>query len=226
MDVGRWPIFWKTVEDWSKVQKQYPAYSWMCKTHPYAWNTKQNEGDSSRKTKMGFIWLKHLNVFHACWLLQPVRKIEVSLIYARFTAQNRRKNSSMVYFHSITKQMRRQSQLSEKHNPSDIQSAWLRVHYFKINSGPLTHNHIGPGCFPGYWQGSLLPFYKFPVLHDLGLLFVENDLQYHWLPPGAFYPLDSLDQNKPWIPHTPQFRPPVLTSLLSNGVCFGQIYDH
>ncbi len=30
---------------------------------------------------------------------------------------------SMFYFHSITKQMRKQSQLSEKHKPSDVQSA-------------------------------------------------------------------------------------------------------
>ena len=152
MDVGRWPIF--SNYRCSKIQGTEKKVSSIF----IAWNTKQNEGDSSRKTKMGFIWLKHLNVFQACWLLQPVRKIEVSLIYARFTAQNRRKNSSMVYFHSITKQMRRQSQLSEKHNPSDIKSAWLRVHYFKINSGPLTHR---TRVFSRTWQGPCCPFISF-----------------------------------------------------------------
>ena len=80
---------------------------------------------------------------------------------------------SMFYFHSITKQMRRQSQLSEKHNSSDIQSAWLRVHYFKINIGPLTHR---TRVFSRTWQGPEPPPKKkqFPVLHDLGCYLLKR----------------------------------------------------
>ena len=86
---------------------------------------------------------------------------------------------SMVYFHSITKQMRRQSQLSEKHNPSDIQSAWLRVHYFKINSGPLTHR---TRVFSRTWQGPCCPFISFQYYMTWGCYLLKMILQYHWLP--------------------------------------------
>ena len=126
-----------------------------------------------------------------------------SLLYVRF------------YFRSITKQMRRQSQLSEKHNPSDVQSS---------NEGPW---------FQDKHSYSYI-FMVFSLLARSRAQYKRIIFQYSttWSGVVICWKLSTVtvtliarvflssDQHKPWIPHTPQLRPPVLTSLTSNGVVF------